>query len=150
MTGPAAWPAWLVVMLGGLVFQILKTVVYSLNARRLLPEALFQGRGVPSLTGVVCGCLLAATILRSGWQASETSFALVFGVILVHDTVKLSGLADRQRATVLRLQATLDEARGGRRQVAVLLDPRAHHPAHVAVGVVLGALFALALAAGPR
>lgn len=150
MSGLAAWPAWLVVMACGLVCQVLKMVVYSLNGRRLLPQALFQGRGLPSLTGVVCGCLLASTVLRSGWQSAEASFALVFGVIVVHDTVKLSGLAERQRRTVLHLQTALEGRSKGSRQVARLLDPRAHHPAHVALGVVLGGLFALAFAAGPR
>ena len=141
---------WLVVFTAGLVAQLLKTLLYSLNERRLLPEAVFQGRGVPSLPGVVCGSLLVMAILRSGWLSSEASFALVMGVIVVHDTVKLSGLAERQRKAVLRVQTSLAGGSKGRRQVAELLDPRAHHPAHVAVGVVLGGLFALAFTAGPR
>ncbi|RKZ18829.1 hypothetical protein DRQ50_03355 [bacterium] len=150
MSGYATWPIWLIVFVCGLLAQLLKAVVYSLSARRPLPEALFQGRGVPSLPGVVCGCLLSSAILRSGWQSSETSFAVVMGVIVIHDTVKLSGLAERQRRAVLRLQTSIAQTSPARRQVAELLDPRSHHPAHVAVGVVLGGLFSLAFAAGPR
>lgn len=150
MSGTGTWPLWLVVFASGLAAQLLKMLLYSLSERRLLPEAFFQGRGVPSLPGVVCGCLLVMALLRSGWQSSEVSFALVMGVIVVHDTVKLSGLAERQRKAVLWLQTSLAEGGSGRRHVAELLDPRAHHPAHVAVGVVLGGLFALAFAAGSR
>ena len=70
--------------------------------------------------------------------------------IVVHDTVKLSGLADRQRLAVTEVQARLEDPAGLPGPVTELLDPRAHHPAHVALGVVLGVLFALAFGTAPR
>jgi len=119
-------------------------MLYSVTRKRLAIHVLAQGNGLPSLPSTLLSCLLVLATAREGWQSPATAFVLVFAVIVVHDTVKLSGLADRQRAALVHLLEVTDDAGPVRRGVAEVLDPRAHHPAHVVAGLVLGALFALA------
>lgn len=138
------WPAWLVVLLCLVINQLLKLVAYSLTRRQLAFAALAQSHGLPSSPAAVLSCLLVLVILRLGWQSSETGFALVFAVIVIHDTVKLRVAARRQREVVFRIVESLDHAGPFRQRVAGYLDPRTHHPAHVVIGVILGGLFALA------
>jgi acid phosphatase family membrane protein YuiD len=150
MSAPGAWPIWLVVALCGVLAQIIKLVLYSTTGRELRFTAFVQSNGLPSLPATLLACLLAQTVAREGWQSAEAAFALVFAVIVVHDTVKLSGMADHQRAVLVHLLEAAEGPGTVRRGLAAALDPRAHHPAHVAVGLVLGALFGLAFVSGGR
>lgn len=139
------WPAWLVVLTCALATQILKLLAYSLTRRELAFAALGQSHGLPSSPAAVLSCLLVVVALRQGWQAPETGVALVFAVIVIHDTVKLRVAAHRQREVVFRIVDSLQYAGPFRQRVADYLDPRTHHPVHVVLGVVFGAVFALAL-----
>jgi acid phosphatase family membrane protein YuiD len=141
------WPAWLVVAVCALVTQLIKLVAYSLTQRRLAVAALGQVHGLPSSQAAVLGCLLVLVILRHGWDSSAAAFALVFAVIVIHDTIKLRVAASRHREAVLRIVESLHNPGPFRQRVADYLDPRTHHPAHVVVGVVVGGLFALAFGA---
>lgn len=143
-TGPQDMPAWLVIVGCGLLNQLIKLLGYSLMQRRLALAALAQNHGFPSLTSSVLTCLLMVVVIRQGWQSSQAGFALVFAVIVIHDTIKLRVAASRQREAVFRLVETLDQAGPFHLRVADYLDPRTHHPAHVTFGVLLGGLFALA------
>ncbi len=138
------WPLWTVVALCGVFAQGVKMVLYSVTRKRIAIPVLAQGNGLPSLPATLLSCLLVLVTAREGWHSPAAAFALVFAVIVVHDTVRLSGLADRQRAALVQLLEATGAAGPVRRGVAEALDPRAHHPAHVVVGLVLGALFALA------
>ena len=150
MSAPGEWPIWLVVALCGVFAQSLKFILYSATGRELTLETFVQSNGLPSLPATLLACLLAQAIAREGWQSAETAFALVFAVIVVHDTVKLSGMADRQRAVLVHLLEEADGPGPVRRGFAAALDPRAHHPAHVAAGLLLGTLFGLAFVSGAR
>lgn len=138
------WPIWLVVALCGVFTQSIKLILYSVTRKKVALPLLAQGNGLPSLPATLFGCLLVLVIFREGWQSAEAAFALVFAVIGVHDTVKLSGMAERQREVLVTLLREADRPGDLRRGVAEVLDPRAHHPAHVVAGLVLGVLFALA------
>ncbi|MCP4571282.1 MAG: divergent PAP2 family protein [bacterium] len=138
------WPIWSVVALCCVFAQILKVVMYSITGKKLSFAIAAQGHGLPSLPATLLSCLLVSVIAREGWRSTEAAFALVFAVIVVHDTVKLSDMADRQRAVLWRLLAGTIGSGPVRRGMADALDPRAHHPFHVVTGLVLGALFALA------
>ena len=146
MTGElgSTWPAWLVVLLCVVVTQLIKLLAYSLTRRQLAFAALAQSHGLPSSPAAILSCLLVLVALRQGWNSGQTGFALVFAVIVIHDTVKLRIAARRQREVVFRLVESLHHAGPFRQHVADYLDPRTHHPVHVAVGVMLGGLFALA------
>lgn len=150
MTATGDWPVWLVVAMCGIFSQGIKLLVYSVTRREVSLTAAFQGNGLPSLPANLLTCLLVMVVAREGWRSAEAAFALVFAVVVVHDTVKLGGLADRQRAALVRLLRATGSGHGRPRGVAAFLDPRAHHPAHVAVGALLGALFALAIVSVPH
>jgi len=143
-TGTQDWPAWLVIMGCGLGTQLSKFLVYSLTQRRLALGVLGQNYGIPSLTASLLTCLLVLVSMRQGWNSSQAGFAFVFAVIAVHDTIKLRVAASRQRQVVFRLVKSLEDAGPFHLRVADYLDPRTHHPAHVAGGVLFGSFFALA------
>ncbi len=137
-------PIWLIVLACGVCTQVAKLALYSVTNRRLDLSVLGQSHGLPSLPMAVLTCLLVLTVMRAGWFSALTGFALVFLVIEVHDTVKLRVVASRQREVLYRLVTALPDAGPFHLRVAGFLDPRVHHPFHVLVGGILGALFALA------
>ncbi len=141
---PGIWPVWAIVGLCGVTNQLIKLVAYSWPGKRFAFAALAQGHGLPSAQASVLSCLLVMVILRHGWHSSAAGFALVFAVIIIHDTVKLRVAASRHREAALRLVENLHNPGPFQARVAGYLDPRTHHPAHVVVGVLFGALFALA------
>lgn len=142
--GPQDVPAWLVIAGCGLLTQLAKFLVYSVMQRRLAPAVLAQSHGFPSLTASVMTCLLVLMVIRTGWESAQTGFALVFAIIVIHDTIKLRVAASRQREAVVWLVENLGEAGAFRKRVADYLDPMTHHPVHVTLGVLIGGLFALA------
>ena len=141
---PLRWPIWAVVLACGLAGQILKAVVYSILNRHAAFTYLAQGHGFPSLQASLLSCLLVLTLRRPEATASQAAFALVFAVIVIHDTVKLRILTSRQRETVVRLVHVLPGVGEFHNRVADYLDPRTHHPIHVAAGLAWGTVFALA------
>ena len=143
------WPIWLVVTASGTVSQLFKLAVYSVTKQRFDLALLAQGGGLPSLQATILSCLLVLVLLRSGWSSGETAFALVFAVIVVHDTWKLRVAASRQRHVVYHLVASLPDAGEFHQRVAGYLDPRLHQRSHVVAGVVFGGLFALAFGIVP-
>lgn len=148
-TGPG-WPIWVTVLFCGAAVQLVKLAAYSAARRRLTLGVLGQGHGLPGLPPALLGCLLVLVSLRRGWNSAEAGFALVFAVIVVHDAVKLGAAHRRQRQALFHLVDALDEPGPFRLRVADYLDPASHHPAHVAAGVLFGALFALAFGLPPR
>ena len=150
MDGVTALPTWAAVAACGLAAQLVKLGLYSAARRHLALTAFAQGNGLPSLPAALLSCLTVLVARRAGWGAPETAFALVFAVIVIHDSLKLGWLADRNREALVRILARV-EARGeAGRWALAYLDPRAHHPVHVAVGIAFGGLFALAFAGAPR
>lgn len=143
------WPIWVLVLVSGLVGQLLKLTVYSIMKRRLDLALIAQGSGLPGLQASLLACLVVLVIARTGWKSGETAFALVFAVIVIHDTMKLTVAASRQREVVYHLVTSLPEAGEFHQRVAGFLDPRLHQVSHVAAGVVFGGLFALAFGIGP-
>lgn len=149
MTWSSPLPIWVVVLSCGLVAQMVKFVVYSVTNRHLAISVVGQSHGLPSFQASVLSCLLAMTALREGPAAGVTGFALVFAVIVIHDTVKLRVVASRQREVLFRLVDALPDAGPYHLRLAGFLDPRTHHPFHVVLGVIWGVLFALAFGIRP-
>jgi acid phosphatase family membrane protein YuiD len=145
----AEWPIWLVVIVCGALGQLFKLAVYSTTKRRFDLALIAQGRGLPSLQANVLSCLLVLVGVRSGWNSGQAAFALVFAVIVIHDTVKLRVAASRQRKVVYHLVASLPDAGHFHQRVAGYLDPRLHQTSHMVAGVVFGGLFALAFGIAP-
>jgi acid phosphatase family membrane protein YuiD len=136
---------WVVVILAVLAGQLLKFGLYSATQRRLQLAVLGQSAGLPSLHGVTGGALVATCWLHLGWQATETAVALVFAAIIVFDAMRVRAAAQQQRRLVHDLVLLAPRAGAWRRRVAGYLDIFAHTPIHVAVGVMWGFLFALAV-----
>jgi len=145
----AEWPIWLVVILSGIVSQLFKLAVYSITKRHFDLAVVVQGIGLPSLQAVILSCMLTLAVVRCGLPSSETAFALVFAVIVIHDTVKLRVASSRQREVVFHLVASLPDAGEFHQRVATYLDPRLHQVSHVVSGVLYGSLFALAFGIMP-
>lgn len=145
----ADWPIWAVVIAGGTVCQLFKLTVYSGTKRRFDLALVAQGGGLPSLQATLLSCLLVLVVGRSGWQSGEAAFALVFAVIVIHDTMKLRMASSRHREAMFHLVASLPETGEFHQRVADYLDPRLHQASHVAAGVVFGGLFGLALGFSP-
>ena len=112
----SAWPPWAVVLGAAFACQALKTVAYGLVERRFSPVLFLQSVGLPSLPATVLSCLLVLTTMWHGWGSSETGFALVFVVIMVHDTLKLGGAARRQREVLFRIVDHLPTGYIGKRE----------------------------------
>jgi uncharacterized protein len=127
--------------------QIAKVVAYSVVQRRLNLTLLAQSAGLPSLHAVVGATLLVLMILNTGFGSAESAIALVFLVITVFDSVRIRGAAQAQRRIVHDLVLRSAHASLLQRRVATYLDPIAHAPVHVVVGLVWGGLFAVAFAA---
>jgi acid phosphatase family membrane protein YuiD len=142
-------PIWAIVFICGAVAQIVKFVAYSVTNRRIEISVLGQSHGLPSVPAAILSCLLALTIIHEGPGSAAAGFALVFAVIVVHDTVKLRVVASRQREVLYRLVVALPDAGPYHQRVAGFLDARVHHPLHVVLGVIWGLLFALAFGINP-
>lgn len=140
----AGWPIWVVVLACGVGAQVAKVVTYSTLNRHFAFSHLAQGHGFPSLQASILSCLLVMTLKRPDATPAEAGFALVFAVIVIHDTVKLRLMASHQREAVVRLVHVMPDAGEFHQRVSDYLDPRTHHPVHVAAGLIWGTVFALA------
>lgn len=136
---------WLVVMLAVLAGQLIKLLIYSALQRRLRLGLLGQSAGLPSAHAMCGGSLLAICWMRTGWMSVETSVALVFVTIAVFDAMRVRSAASEQRQVLRQLVTVSGAAPPWQRRVVDYLDVLAHAPSHVAMGLVWGFLFALAV-----
>ena len=137
-------PIWALVLLCGIATQLCKLLVYSLLRRRLAVRVLGESVGLPSLHAAVLSCLTVLLTIDLGWHATATSLALVFTVIVVHDSVRLKGANLQQRIVLKELIESVAAGSQFQRRIATLLTVKAHQPLHVAIGALFGLLFALA------
>ncbi|MEZ4389384.1 MAG: divergent PAP2 family protein [Candidatus Krumholzibacteriia bacterium] len=135
---------WLVVVLAVAAGQLVKLAAYSLTQRRLRPAVLAQSAGLPSAHAMCAGSLVGAVALRTGWSSAASGAALVFAAIMVFDAMRVRSAADAQRRLLRELVLLEDAVEPWQRRVVGYLDAMNHAPAHVAVGLVWGFLFALA------
>ncbi|MFH1843338.1 MAG: divergent PAP2 family protein [bacterium] len=142
-------PIWGMVLLCGIIAQMCKLLIYSLLQKRLALSVLGQSVGLPSLHAAVLSCMTVLLTIESGWHATATSLALVFTVIVVHDTIRLKGENLQQRIVLHELIDNLAADSAFQRRIATLLTVRAHQPFHVAIGALFGLLFALAFGLPP-
>ena len=146
----ADWDVWVLAMLAGVLGQFFKVLLYSLTHRRLNLTALGQSAGLPSLHAVVGAALLVLLALRTGWRSAETGVAFLLVIIMVFDAVRVRGAAAAQRRALHDLVRGNPAMSDLHRRVASYLDPIAHAPSHVAVGLLVGSLFAVAFGAASR
>ena len=142
---------WEMLILLGVATQVLKLVLYGIANRRLNLRVLVTTNGLPSLHGVVFMAAAISTGLDHGFGSPLFLVSWVFGGIVLHDLIKVQGSVGRGQARGLFLaQALEEEEEPGpwSTRWADLLSDRGHRPLHVAAGMLLGALTALAWARG--
>ena len=139
----AAWPIWLLATLCGVAAQAGKMALALCAGRRPAWPALFESVGFPSLHAAVLSCWTVLLGRRAGWDAPESSLALVCTTIVIHDSMRLKGSAQEQREALWRLVARLRADDRVRDRAAALRKVWAHDPLHVVSGVLFGILFAL-------
>jgi len=137
-------PIWILVLICGVSTQLFKLLIYSAVQRRLAVGVLGESVGLPSLHASVLTCLMVLVGIQAGWRATETALALVFAVIVIHDAIRLKSATQQQRVVLYQLVQAVPGMGHVRRQVATILNVRAHHPLHVAIGTLFGLLFAIA------
>lgn len=136
---------WLVVVLAVASGQLVKLAIYSSTQRELRLAVLAQSAGLPSAHAIGASSLVGACVLQTGWSSTLSGASLVVAVIMVFDAMRVRSAADAQRK-LLRELVLLDDTVvvAWQRRVAGYLDAMNHAPAHVAIGLVWGFLFALA------
>jgi acid phosphatase family membrane protein YuiD len=135
---------WVIVVLAVVAGQLLKLLLFSVTQRELRLGVLGQSAGPPSAQAVCGGSLICACLVRCGWSSLETGVAVVFGAITVFDAMRVRSAAAQQRRVLHELVSIGNEPTRWRRRAAEYLDVLTHTPAHVAVGLFWGFLFALA------
>lgn len=141
---------WQLLVLLGIGTQLLKLALYGAANRRLNLRILVTTNGLPSLHGVVFMALAVTVGLEHGFSSPIFTATWIFGGIVLHDLVKVQGSVGRGQATGLYLAQSIEEDEMGNWSArwADLLSDRGHRPLHVAAGMILGALTALAWGAG--
>jgi acid phosphatase family membrane protein YuiD len=135
----------------GVATQLLKLALYGAVNRRLNLRILVTTNGLPSLHGVVFMAAAVTAGLDQGFGSPLFIIAWIFGGIVLHDLIKIQGSVGRGQATGLALAQAIEvEAPAGpwSARWTELLSDRGHRPLHVAAGMVLGALAALAWGGG--
>ena len=141
---------WQMLILLGVATQLLKLAVYGVANRRLNLRVLVTTNGLPSLHGVVFMAAAITVGLEDGFGSPLFVVAWIFGGIVLHDLIKIQGSVGRGQATGLFLARAIEVAEPGSWSArwGALLSDRGHRPLHVAAGMVLGALTAIAWARG--
>lgn len=147
ITATAGGPIWPWVIACGAVNQAIKVLFVAALERRLVWTLVFESVGLPSLHAAVITCWVTLLGVRIGWGATETSVALVLGIIVLHDAVRLKGAAQAQRSVLTRLMNHLEEEEWSASARKVFWRALAHRPFHVVSGALLGLVFALACSA---
>jgi acid phosphatase family membrane protein YuiD len=135
----------------GIATQLLKLGLYGVANRRLNLRVLVTTNGLPSLHAVVFTAGAVMVGLADGFGTPLFVVAWIFGGIVLHDLIKVQGSVGRGQATGLFLARSLDvesDPAPWTARWAALLSDRGHRPLHVAAGMLLGTLTALAWVAG--
>jgi len=137
-------------MLLAVATQLLKLALYCVAQRRLNLRVLVMANGMPSLHAVVFMAAAITAGLDQGFGSPLFVVSWIFGGIVLHDLIKIQGSVGKGQATGLFLARAIEVAEPGSWSArwAALLSDRGHRPLHVAAGMVLGALTAIAWARG--
>lgn len=139
---------WVLAVSAGVLAQLLKLVLYSVANRHLALRVVAAPNGLPSAYAVAFMCLATSVGLREGFRSAEYGTCMMLGGIVLHDIIRVQGSVDQGGRAALLLAQSLGENERGiwTEQLRPLLGDRGHRPLHVVVGMVLGLIFALAVA----
>lgn len=134
---------WLIAVLAASLVQLMKFLADLLRHRRPNFRILASTGGMPSshAAGV---CALATSVgVLEGFSSALFSVTLYFSLIVMYDATGLRRSAGRQAALLNRIvdEHFVQHRKAGEARLIELLG---HTPLEVAVGALLGVLFALA------
>jgi acid phosphatase family membrane protein YuiD len=80
----------------GIMIQFLKVFLYSIVEKRVAVERFVQPHGLPNLHSAVFGSLFTVVGIKYGVSSILFSFVATFGIIIIHDTMRLKGEKGKQ------------------------------------------------------
>jgi len=132
---------FLVPFLCGLLIQTLKITLYSLAEKRVAIDRFLQPYGLPNLHSTVFASLSTVVGVKYGYSSLLFSFVTTYGVIIIHDTMRLKGEKGKQvdllNRLLLRIDSNADISGHGTLRVIQL------RPFDVLSGTLLGILCSL-------
>ena len=133
----------LVPILCGVFIQCLKLVWYSAAGKRFAISRLMQTDGMPNLHSAVFSSLSTSIGIVYGFSSLIFSFIAVYGVIIIHDTMRLKGEKGKQVDIIKRIISSSDTYRDIADETE--LRELRFRPLDVMCGTALGVAGAFAL-----
>lgn len=128
--------------------QVIKFLLTSIQAGRLLPERLVGSGGMPSAHGATV-CALASSIgLRSGVGSSDFALATIFALVVMYDACGVRREAGRHARLLNRLSARWRENGQPLSDNKPFHELVGHTPLQVLLGALLGILVAAVICRG--
>lgn len=128
-------------VMGWLVAQILKVVIYAVINREFKLERFVGSGGMPSSHSATVCALVTATILEYGTSSFEFAIAGVFAMIVMYDARGVRLETGKQAEAINQLFELLTDHKI--EPVVKLKELVGHTPLQVAAGAVLGVIVAL-------
>ncbi len=127
--------------------QFMKFMIYSIVRGRPNLRALLSSNGLPSLHAVLVTCLATMIWSVRGGEDAAYNAVLIYGAIILHDTMKVKVRVEQGRETAHlvaeRLQRRLAHPFRWRELLLPVSARRSHRPGHVIIGAFLGILLGL-------
>lgn len=128
-------------VMGWLIAQILKVVIYAVINREFKLERFVGSGGMPSSHSATVCALVTATILEYGTSSFEFAIAGVFAMIVMYDARGVRLETGKQAEAINQLFELLTDHKI--EPVVKLKELVGHTPLQVAAGAVLGVVVAL-------
>lgn len=141
-------PWFMSAFIAGGAAQVLKFVVHSCRARRLLWGELLRSGGMPSGHSALVSALALAVGMTDGFDAPYAMIAVGFGLIVLVDAVTLRREAGEHARLLNRMVSHLNELNAEDRLEAEQLQERLGHTMREMVaGVFFGGFVAFVVCA---
>ena len=134
---------FLVPIICGALMQCLKVLVYFIADKKISIGKFVQADGMPNLHAVVFGSLSTAVAIKYGYSSILFSLTTTYGVIIIHDTMRLKGEKGKQANVINEIVSNVI----GRAEIAAGKGLRvlSFEPFDVMCGALLGIIGAYML-----
>ena len=123
--------------------QVLKTILYALENRKLDISRLFGDGGMPSGHSATVSSLAMMSGLVYGLGSFQFAMAGVLAVIVCHDATGVRMETGKQSMVINEILDTFERMKMGYSSDIVLKEFVGHTPLQVAAGITIGILNAL-------
>lgn len=128
-------------VMGWLIAQVLKVIIYAVINRELKLERFVGSGGMPSSHSATVCALVTATILEYGTSSFEFAIAGVFAIIVMYDARGVRLETGKQAEAINQLFELLTDHKI--EPVVKLKELVGHTPLQVVAGAILGVIVAL-------